>query len=146
MRSHALTRLGLIAALALSLAACGVGQRQSPVGTDDEAGQTKPVQIEEDKPSFYVTKSGDTLRSIAGREEIYGEPDLWPLILDANADALGAQTRQEQAAGGHPPERAPRPGPGRFKRCPRKGPPGGGGLQGPPQGPRARGSGGERVR
>jgi hypothetical protein len=100
MRSQTLTRLGLIAALALSLAACGVGKRQSPVGSDDEAGQTKPVQIEEDKPAFYVTKSGDTLRSIAGREEIYGEPDLWPLILDANGDALGTQTPKSKLQAG----------------------------------------------
>jgi hypothetical protein len=91
MRSPALIRLSLAAALALSLAACGVGKRQSPVGSDDEAGQTRPVSIEEDKPAQYVTKAGDTLRSIAGREEIYGEPDLWPLILDANMDTLGAQ-------------------------------------------------------
>jgi hypothetical protein len=91
MRSHALIRLSLAAALALSLAACGVGKRQSPVGSDDETGQTRPVSIEEDKPTEYVTKSGDTLRGIAGRDAIYGEPDLWPLILDANMDGLGAE-------------------------------------------------------
>jgi hypothetical protein len=100
MRSHALIRLSLAATLALSLAACGVGKRQSPVGSDDEAGQTRPVQIEEDKPSTYVTKAGDTLRNIAGREEIYSEPDLWPLLLDANSDALGSQSAKSKLQAG----------------------------------------------
>jgi hypothetical protein len=100
MRSHALIRLSFVSLLALSLAACGVGKRQSPVGADDEAGQTKPVQIEEDKPAFYVTKTGDTLRSIAGRDEIYGEPDLWPLLLDANTDTLGAQSARSKLPSG----------------------------------------------
>ena len=100
MRSHALIRLSLTAVMAFSLAACGVGKRQSPVGTDDEAGQTRPVSIEEDKPAQYVTKAGDTLRSIAGREEIYSEPDLWPLLLDANVDTLGAQTAKSKLQAG----------------------------------------------
>lgn len=100
MRSHALTRFSLAAVLMLSLAACGVGKRQSPVASDDEAGQTKPVQIEEEKPSIYITKSGDTLKSIAGRDEIYGEPDLWPAILDANQGALGEQSGRSKLAPG----------------------------------------------
>lgn len=100
MRPHALTRLSLATLLMISLAACGVGKRQSPVATDDEAGQTKPVSIEEDKPSTYVTKSGDTLRGIAGRDEIYGEPDLWPALLDANLGTLGSQTDRSKLATG----------------------------------------------
>jgi hypothetical protein len=100
MRSHALIRLSLASVVVLSLAACGVGKRQSPVGSDDEAGQTRPVQIEEDKPSTYVTKAGDTLRNIAGREEIYSEPDLWPLLLDANSDALGTQSAKSKLQAG----------------------------------------------
>ncbi len=100
MRARALSRLSLALILAMSLAACGVGKRQSPVATDDEAGQTKPVQIEEDKPNTYVSKSGDTLQSIAGRDEIYGEPDLWPVILDANQATLGEQTGRSRLAPG----------------------------------------------
>jgi hypothetical protein len=100
MRSRALIRLSLAAVLMLSLAACGVGKRQSPVGSDDEAGQTRPVSIEEDKPAQYVTKAGDTLRGIAGREEIYAEPDLWPLILDANTDSLGSQGPKKKLQAG----------------------------------------------
>ena len=100
MRSHALTRLSLAAVLMCGLAACGVGKRQSPVASDDEAGLTKPVQIEEEKPSVYVTKAGDTLQSIAGRDEIYGEPDLWPALLDANQGALGDQSGRSKLAAG----------------------------------------------
>ena len=100
MRSHALTRFSLVALLLLGLTACGVGKRQSPVASDDEAGLTKPVQIEEEKPSIYVTKAGDKLSSIAGRDEIYGEPDLWPLILDANQGTLGEQTGRSKLAPG----------------------------------------------
>ena len=100
MRSHALTRLSLATLLLFSLAACGVGKRQSPVATDDEAGLTKPVEIQEDQASTYVTKSGDTLRSIAGRDEIYGEPDLWPALLDANTASLGTQSERSKLAPG----------------------------------------------
>lgn len=36
----------------------------------------------------YVVAAGDSLWIISGRPEIYGNPYLWPLIWDANVDAI----------------------------------------------------------
>jgi hypothetical protein len=101
MRIHTLPawRLAFALTLALTLGACGVGKHQSPVSSDDAAGQTRPV-IEEDQPAEYVTKSGDTLRTIAGRPEIYNDPDLWPLLLDANVASLGSKQGKSKLDGG----------------------------------------------
>lgn len=82
-------RLSLVmCALALALSGCGMGKKQSPVGSDEELGRTR-AQAEDFKPTTYVTRSGDTLASIAARSEIYGDSELWPLLLDANTDVLG---------------------------------------------------------
>jgi hypothetical protein len=77
--------------LTLALGACGTGNHRNPVGSDEELGHTRGVE-EEAKPATYVTRDGDTLRSIAARPEIYGDADLWPLLLDANAEALGSKS------------------------------------------------------
>lgn len=37
----------------------------------------------------YVVKPGETLRQIAARPEIYGDPDRWQRIYDANRDIIG---------------------------------------------------------
>lgn len=36
----------------------------------------------------YVVAAGDSLWIISGRPEVYGNPYLWPLIWDANVDAI----------------------------------------------------------
>lgn len=36
----------------------------------------------------YVVAAGDSLWIISGRPEVYGNPYLWPLIWDANIDAI----------------------------------------------------------
>lgn len=36
----------------------------------------------------YVVAAGDSLWIISGRPEVYGNPYLWPLIWDANLDAI----------------------------------------------------------
>jgi len=92
-RRHATLGLGL--ALCLGLGACGIGQRQNPVASDGELGSTQPVQVEEDKPSTYTTRGGDTLAAIAGRPEIYGDPALWPLLQGANPDSLAGKGSAE---------------------------------------------------
>jgi hypothetical protein len=88
-RRHA--SLGLALALCLGLSACGIGQRQNPVASDGELGSTQAVQVDEDKPASYTTRSGDTLAAIAGRPEIYGDPALWPLLQGANLDNLAGK-------------------------------------------------------
>lgn len=90
----------LALALVLPLSACGVGQRQNPVASDGELGTTSAVQVEDEKPTTYTTKGGDTLASIAGRPEIYGDPALWPLIQDANASKLAGKTAKQSIKSG----------------------------------------------
>jgi hypothetical protein len=90
--------LGL--ALSLGLSACGIGQRQNPVASDGELGSTQPLQVDEDKPSTYTTRGGDTLAAIAGRPEIYGDPALWPLLQGANPDSVAGKGSAESLRSG----------------------------------------------
>lgn len=78
-----------LCAVLLVASGCGMGKSRSPVGSDEELGRTR-AEAEEGKPSTYVTQAGDSLRSIASRPEIYGDADLWPLLLDANEGSLGS--------------------------------------------------------
>lgn len=86
-------------ALVLVVTGCGMGKNQNPVASDDELGRTR-AESEEAKPATYVTREGDTLRSIASRPEIYSDADLWPLLLDANEAELGAVSPGKRLAGG----------------------------------------------
>ena len=88
MRRHRLAIGGLALLAAFGLGACGVGQRQSPAASDEEIGHTKVAQSPDEKAATYTTKAGDTLLDVAGRSDIYGDPDLWPLIKDANSTSL----------------------------------------------------------
>jgi hypothetical protein len=97
-RQHA--SLWLILGLSLGLGACGVGARQNPVSTDGELGTTQAVSVEEDKPTAYTTRSGDTLADVAGRPEIYGDPALWPLIQGENSELVAGKGAHETLEGG----------------------------------------------
>jgi hypothetical protein len=92
--------LWLILGLSLGLGACGVGARQNPVSTDGELGTTQAVTVEEDKPTAYTTRSGDTLADVAGRPEIYGDPALWPLIQGENSELVAGKGAHETLEGG----------------------------------------------
>jgi hypothetical protein len=92
--------LWLILGLSLGLGACGVGARQNPVSTDGELGTTQAVSVEEDKPTAYTTRSGDTLADVAGRPEIYGDPALWPLIQGENSELVAGKGAHETLEGG----------------------------------------------
>ena len=92
--------LWLILGLSLGLGACGVGARQNPVSTDGELGTTQAVSVEEDKPSAYTTRSGDTLADVAGRPEIYGDPALWPLVQGENSELVAGKGAHEALEGG----------------------------------------------
>lgn len=43
--------------------------------------------------STYRVRSGDTLWRIAGRDSVYGNPELWPLIWHANRDELPSPSK-----------------------------------------------------
>jgi len=38
---------------------------------------------------FYIAKKGDSLSSIAAREDVYGDPLKWPILYRLNMDKLG---------------------------------------------------------
>ena len=39
-------------------------------------------------PSSYTVQSGDSLSAIA--QQVYGDPNQWTSVYDANRDAIGA--------------------------------------------------------
>jgi hypothetical protein len=83
--------------LLLGLSACGTSKSQSPVSSSEEMGETSAEEdtfsADGESPTSYTAKAGDTLRKIAGRPEIYGDPNLWPLLQEANADKVGYSMR-----------------------------------------------------
>lgn len=84
--------LGL--AFLLVLNACSTSKNQNPV-SGEEVGKVSEASYSggEEKPATYTAREGDTLRKIAGRPEIYGDPNLWPILAEANAEVVGHGTR-----------------------------------------------------
>jgi hypothetical protein len=69
---------------------CG-GKSQKINGVAEEESQVMDegkTSAKESLPSTYKVESGDTLWSIAGKPQIYGNKYQWPLIYDANRDIL----------------------------------------------------------
>jgi hypothetical protein len=89
VRRHNLVMVGLALLAALGLSACSAGIRQSSAASDEDAGQ---VHVPPPQSSTYSTQAGDTLISIAARPDVYGDPDLWPLLQDANAEILSGKS------------------------------------------------------
>lgn len=91
MQRNINVRLLVALCLALTLSACSTSKSQNPVASGDEVGKVSDDSFSpgEEKPATYTAKKGDTLKKIAGRPEIYGDPNLWPLLQEANADKLG---------------------------------------------------------
>jgi LysM repeat protein len=57
---------------------------------DDEEGDSEFDAVEEKTyADTYTVESGDSLSSIAGKEEIYGDSALWPILQEYNRDTLG---------------------------------------------------------
>jgi len=38
---------------------------------------------------YYIVKKGDSLSSISGRDDVYGDPAKWPIVCRLNVDNLG---------------------------------------------------------
>lgn len=91
MQRNIHVRLLLTLSLVLVLSACSTSKSQNPVASGDEVGKVSDDSFStgEDKPTSYTAKKGDTLKKIAGRPEIYGDPSLWPILQEANAEKLG---------------------------------------------------------
>lgn len=93
LRNRLLPLTGL--ALLMALSACSTNKGQNPVASGDEVGKVSDDSFSssDEKPARYTAKAGDTLRKIAGRPEIYGDPNMWPILQEANADKLGSSMR-----------------------------------------------------
>jgi hypothetical protein len=89
LRAGWMSLLGLV--LILGLSACSTSKNQNPVASEEEVGKVADESFVpgDALPTHYTAKSGDTLRKIAGRPEIYGDPNLWPLLQEANAAKVG---------------------------------------------------------
>ncbi len=61
-------------------------------GSAAPSEQKDPINAEEDtggkKTGFYTTKKGDSLLSIAAKDEIYGDSIKWPMLYRHNRDSL----------------------------------------------------------
>ena len=88
MRRHDIVISGLALLALVSLSACSPGVRPSSAASNEDTGQISAVQAPQNLPSTYTTQDGDTLMRVAARPEIYNDPDLWPLLKDANAESL----------------------------------------------------------
>ncbi len=53
---------------------------------------------------YYVVKKGDSLTSIAGRPDVYGDPLKWPILCRSNMDKLGKMEAREDFADRNLPE------------------------------------------
>jgi nucleoid-associated protein YgaU len=52
------------------------------------AAEPAPVPAPQPVLTHYTVARGDTLRAIAAKPEVYGNPDMWPLLLKANQDKI----------------------------------------------------------
>jgi hypothetical protein len=68
-------------------------RRPVPETTDQE--ETKQASEVTVKEGHYRVRKGDTLLTIAGREEVYGDPLKWPAIYRLNMDVLGGMRASE---------------------------------------------------
>ncbi len=50
------------------------------------------------EPGYYFIKKGDSLASIAGRKDVYGDPLKWPILCRFNMDKLGKMELGEDFA------------------------------------------------
>lgn len=69
---------------------------------EKEQGAEEP-QVKEE-PGYYVVKAGDTLASIAGSEQVYGDPLNWPILCRLNMDKLAEMEVGEDFTDRHLPE------------------------------------------
>jgi len=57
-----------------------------------ELPETETIEKEkavEEEAGYYMVKKGDTLSSISGREDVYGDPLKWPILYRHNMGKIG---------------------------------------------------------
>jgi hypothetical protein len=60
--------------------------------------------VVEEVTGYYIVKKGDSLSSIAGRGDVYGEPLKWPILYSLNMDKLDTLEEGEDFLGRELPE------------------------------------------
>ena len=60
--------------------------------------------VVEEVTGYYIIKKGDSLSSIAGRDDIYGDPLKWPILYRLNIDKLDTLEAGEDFLGRELPE------------------------------------------
>jgi len=71
--------------------------------TPETDGGEHETEIEE-VIGYYIAKKGDSLSSIAAREDVYGDPLKWPILYRLNMDKLGKLQFGEGLPDGEVPE------------------------------------------
>jgi cell division septation protein DedD len=90
---------GFALLLLFGLSACGVGVRQTSAASDEDTGSIHAAPpAPQAQAETYTTQAGDTLTQIAARPEVYADPDLWPLLLDANGESLKGKSADDELA------------------------------------------------
>lgn len=62
--------------------------RVKKVVIEEKAAET-PEPPETTETGYYIVKKDDSLSSISGREDVYGDPAKWPIVYRLNMDNLG---------------------------------------------------------
>jgi hypothetical protein len=60
-----------------------------------QTGTMEKEAVGEKMPGYYIVKKGDSLSSIAGRSDVYGDPLKWPLLYRLNMDTLDTLKARE---------------------------------------------------
>ena len=58
----------------------------------------------EEVAGYYIVKNGDSLSSISGRDDVYGDPLKWPILHRLNMDKIGELQLVEYFLDGELPE------------------------------------------
>jgi hypothetical protein len=69
---------------------------------ETDAGEKETIT--EEVIGYYIAKRGDSLSSIAAREDVYGDPFKWPILYRLNMDKLGKLQLVEGPPDGEVPE------------------------------------------
>ena len=67
------------------------GQQEMAASREEPSRMdTKELETQLQKePGYYTVREGDTLATIAGREEVYGDPLKWPILYRHNMEKIG---------------------------------------------------------
>ncbi|MDB9823405.1 SPOR domain-containing protein [Deltaproteobacteria bacterium] len=61
---------------------------ETAVPIEENKPEKLPESVEEAENGYYVTKKGDSLSGIAGREDVYGDILKWPILYSLNMAEL----------------------------------------------------------